>query len=317
VTAARFARKDLLGLAGLEAAELTDLLDRADRLWDAASGPSRLAQVPPGVSSLSAANLFLEPSTRTRCSFELAEQRLGIEHLSIDGERLSLEKGETVIDTGRVLAAMGVNVVVLRHAETGAPSILAEALPQVHVVNAGDGTNEHPTQALLDLLTLRRHWGSLEGRRVVMVGDVSHSRVVRSNYYGLVALGAKVTLCGPPHLLPHDGAFPAAQVTDDLDAALSGADAVMALRIQRERFTLGEELPDPSAYRRRYGLTVDRVADLPDEVVVLHPGPMNRGTEIDGEVADSLRALVLRQVTAGVAVRMAVLCALAEGRAQA
>jgi aspartate carbamoyltransferase catalytic subunit len=309
-----FARKDLLGLAGLTAEEITDLLDRADRLWDAATGPDRLAPLPAATTRLSVANLFLEPSTRTRCSFELAEQRLGVEHLSIDGERLSLEKGETIVDTGRVLAAMGVNVLVVRHAESGAPAILAESLPGVHVVNAGDGTNEHPTQALLDLLTLRRHWGSLEGRRIVMVGDVSHSRVVRSNYFGLTALGAEVTLCGPSHLLPGKGTFPTARLVDDLDEAIPGADAVMALRIQRERFTLGEEIPDPQAYRRRYGLTVERAARLPEEVVVLHPGPMNRGTEIDGEVADGLRALVLRQVTAGVAVRMAVLCAIAEAR---
>ena len=309
-----FARKDLLGLSGLSAGELTDLLDRADRLWDAAAGPGRLASPPPGVGRLSVANLFLEPSTRTRCSFELAEQRLGVEHLSIDGERLSLEKGETLVDTGRVLAAMGVNVIVLRHPETGAPAVLAEALPHVHAVNAGDGANEHPTQALLDLLTLRRHWGEIAGRRVLMVGDVSHSRVVRSNYFGLTALGASVTLCGPPHLLPGSDVYPDATITDDLDAALPEADAVMALRIQRERFSLGEAIPDPSAYRARYGITSERVARLPDGVVILHPGPMNRDTEIDGAVADSLRALVLRQVTAGVAVRMAVLAAIAEAR---
>jgi len=310
-----FARKDLLGLAGLTAGELTDLLDRADALWDAARGPGRLAQRPPGVDRLSVANLFLEPSTRTRCSFELAEQRLGVEHLTIDGERLSLEKGETLVDTARVLEAMGVNAVVLRHQENDAPTVLADAMPRLHVVNAGDGANEHPTQGLLDLLTMRRHWGAIEGKRVLMVGDVSHSRVVRSNYWGLTTLGASVTLCGPPHLLPDDGTFPGAELTDDLDAALPKADAVMALRIQRERFSIGESIPDPSSYRARFGITVERAAALPDSVVIMHPGPMNRGTEIDGEVADSLRALVLRQVTAGVAVRMAVLAAIAEARA--
>ncbi len=309
-----FTRKDLLGLAGLSAGELTDLLDRADQLWEAAQGPGRLASRPPGLERLSVANLFLEPSTRTRCSFELAEQRLGVEHLTIDGERLSLEKGETLVDTARVLVAMGVNTIVLRHQETNAPAVLAEAIPRLHVVNAGDGANEHPTQALLDLLTLRRHWGEIAGKRVLMVGDVSHSRVVRSNYWGLTALGAAVTLCGPSHLLPDEGTYPDATVTDDLDAALPDADAVMALRIQRERFSVGEELPDPSSYRARFGVTVERAAALPDSVVILHPGPMNRGTEIDGEVADGLRALVLRQVTAGVAVRMAVLAAIAEAR---
>ncbi|CAN5324903.1 aspartate carbamoyltransferase catalytic subunit [soil metagenome] len=305
-----FARKDLLGLAGLEAAEITDLLDRAESHWGEAGSPGG-SHPPARAAGLSAANLFLEPSTRTRCSFELAEARLGMERLSIEGQLLSLEKGETIVDTGRVLAAMGINVLVVRHPEDGVPALLADELPGVHVINAGDGANEHPTQGLLDLLTLRRLWGEITGRRVVMVGDVSHSRVVRSNYHGLTALGARVTLCGPAHLLPAPGAYPEARVTDDLDAAIVDADGVMALRIQRERFSTGEALPDSEFYRRRYGLTVERVARLAEGVAVLHPGPINRGVEIDGEVADGLRSLVLRQVTAGVAVRMGVLSAMA------
>ena len=307
-----FQRRSLLGLAGLTSGEVTDLLDRAEELWDAAGRPAGGGRAPGPLRDLSAANLFLEPSTRTRCSFELAESRLGIERVTIEGQRLSLEKGETLVDTARVLAAMGVNVIVLRHPEGGAPALLDKSLSGLHVINAGDGANEHPTQALLDLLTMRRFWGGLEGRRVVIVGDVFHSRVARSNYHGLIALGANVTLCGPGSLLPSEGEYPAAQMTDDLDAALAQADAVMALRIQRERFTLTEEMPDPMSYRRRFGVTVERVARLPDHVPILHPGPMNRGIEIDDEVADGPRALVLRQVTAGVAVRMAVLAALAE-----
>jgi aspartate carbamoyltransferase catalytic subunit len=306
-----YGRKDLLGLAGLDADELRDLLDRADRLWEWAARPGGPAERPSDLEALCVANLFLEPSTRTRCSFELAEQRLGLEHISIEGQRLSLEKGETLVDTGRVLEAMGVNVIVLRHPQDNAPAVLADSLPTIHVINAGDGANEHPTQGLLDLLTLRRFWGEIAGHRVVMVGDVRHSRVVRSNYHGLTTLGAAVTLCGPTHLLPGPDQYAEAEVTDDLDEALPGADAVMALRIQTERFKVGEELPDPDAYRNRYGLTVDRVARLPEGVPVLHPGPMNRGTEIDGEVADGIRALVLAQVTAGVAVRMGVFTALA------
>ncbi|MDX1661612.1 MAG: aspartate carbamoyltransferase catalytic subunit [Gemmatimonadota bacterium] len=309
-----FRRKDLLGLEGLEESELTDLLDRAVRYLEAASSPGGWGALDP-VEGLSVANLFLEPSTRTRCSFELAEARLGIEKISIDGERLSLEKGETVTDTGHVLHAMGVNVIVIRHPEGGAPGVLAAELPDVHVVNAGDGANEHPTQGLLDLFTLRRFWGGdLAGKRVVMVGDVAHSRVVRSDYFGLTALGADVTLCGPKHLLPDPDDFPEAEITDDLDDALEDVDAVMALRIQRERFGMGESVPDPNAYRDRFGLTVERVERLPDEVPILHPGPMNRGVEMDGEVADSLRSLVLQQVTSGVAVRMSVLSALADVR---
>lgn len=309
-----FRRKDLLGLEGLDEAELLDLLDRAVRYLDAASSPGGAGGFDP-VEGLSVVNLFLEPSTRTRCSFELAETRLGIEKISIDGERLSLEKGETLADTGHVLHAMGVNVIVVRHPEGGAPAVLAAELPDVHVVNAGDGSHEHPTQGLLDLFTLRRFWdGELTGKRVVMVGDVAHSRVVRSDYHGLRALGASVTLCGPEHLLPDPDTFPDARLTDELDEILEEVDAVMALRIQRERFGMGESVPDPGAYRKRFGLTVDRVERLPDDVPILHPGPINRGVEMDGEVADSLRSLVLQQVTSGVAVRMSVLSALADAR---
>ncbi|MDX1622853.1 MAG: aspartate carbamoyltransferase catalytic subunit [Gemmatimonadota bacterium] len=307
-----FRRKDLLGLAGLDAGELADLLDRAEGFFPAASNPGGRADA--AIDTLSVANLFLEPSTRTRCSFELAEARLGVEHISVEPGKSSLEKGETIADTGRVLNAMGVNVLVLRHPESGAPGVVAEELDDVHVVNAGDGQNEHPTQGLLDLLTLRRFWGGVDGRHVLMVGDVRHSRVVRSNYHGLVTLGARVTLCGPPRLLPEAETYPEAELTDDLDGALEGADAVMALRIQRERFGVGEDLPDPAAYHRAYGLTIERAGRLREEVPILHPGPMNRGVEIDGEVADGLHAVVLRQVTAGVAVRMAVLSALAEAR---
>ena len=302
-----FRRKDLLGLEGLSEKEITGLLDRADALWDAAGSPGGGAMRPPPVAGLTAVNLFLEPSTRTRCSFELAEARLGIERITIEGVRLSLEKGETLADTGRVLAAMGVNVVVLRHPEGGAPAGLAAILPGAHVVNAGDGTHEHPTQALLDLLVLRRRWGSLAGRRILIVGDIRHSRVARSNLHGLTALGAEVTLCGPASLLPDAPPVPRARVTDDLDGALAEADAVLALRIQRERFGTHEDLPDGQAYRRRYGLTAERVARLPEDVPLLHPGPVNRGVEMDDAVIDGRRSLIFAQVTAGVAVRMAVL----------
>jgi aspartate carbamoyltransferase catalytic subunit len=261
---------------------------------------------------LSAVNLILEPSTRTRCSFEIAEQRLGIEHFSIGDERLSLIKGETLADTGRTLRAMGVNVFVVRHPEVGAPTRLAEDLPGSHVVNAGDGTGEHPTQGLLDLLVLRRRWGSLVGRQVVIVGDVLHSRVARSCVHGLAALGATTVFCGPRHLLPEAGGWPGSTVAEDLDDALAAADAVMALRIQRERFSAGEALPDRAAYRQRFGLTAERAGRLPEETLILHPGPFNRDVEVDGEVIDGGRTEVWTQVRAGVAVRMATLTALAE-----
>ena len=300
-------------MAELSAAEIIDLLDGAEKLWHASGSPS--ADIDP-IRGLSAANLVLEPSTRTRCSFELAEARLGIERVSLtESDALSLVKGETLMDTVRTLAAMGVNVFVVRHPEAGTPARVAAGVPRIHVINAGDGTGEHPTQGLLDLLVLRRRWGDLVGRRVLIVGDIAHSRVARSAYHGLTALGAGVVLCGPRRWLPGPEEYPRATLAQDLDEALEGCDAVMALRIQNERLGVEEVPPDRGEYRRRFGLTTERVGRLPREVPVLHPGPLNRGVEIDGEVADGPRSLVWPQVRAGVAVRMAVLQALAELRA--
>ena len=266
----------------------------------------------PRLSWASAANLILEPSTRTRCSFEIAESRLGMERVTLTvAEGLSLVKGETLEDTARTLAAMGVNTFVVRHPVEGAPHRVADALPGVHVVNAGDGTGEHPTQGLLDLLVLWRRWGELAGRVVLIVGDVVHSRVARSNVHGLGALGAEVVLCGPRHLLPPADRAPGISWTEDLDRALGECDAVMALRIQRERFSDAERALDPAAYREAYGLTEERVARLRPDVPILHPGPFNREVEIDSAVVDGVRSLIWPQVRAGVAVRMAVLEALA------
>lgn len=307
-----FRRAHLLGLAGLTADEILDLLDRAEGFWEAAGTPGWRERRSPAARALSVANLILEPSTRTRCSFELAEQRLGIEHFSLGDERLSIAKGETLADTARTLRAMGVNTFVLRHPETGAPGWLAEVLPGAHVVNAGDGTGEHPTQGLLDLLVLRRRWSSFAGRRVAIVGDVVHSRVARSAVHGLSALGATAVLCGPRHLLPESASWHGAELAEDFDEVLASADAVMALRIQRERFAAGEPLPDPAAYRERFGLTTERVRILPDEVPILHPGPFQRDIEMDGAVIDAGRTEVWTQVRAGVAVRMATLVAIAE-----
>jgi len=266
-------------------------------------------------AALSVANLILEPSTRTRCSFELAEQRLKIERVTVS-EGSSLAKGETLFDTARTLAAMGVNTFVLRHPKVGAPERLAAAMPNAHVVNAGDGTGEHPTQALLDLLTLRRYWGSVEGRTVLIVGDIVHSRVARSNYHGLIALEGSVVFCGPESFLPSPEEFPEATLSSDLDAALEHCDAVMALRIQSERLAESEACPDVATFRKKYGMTVDRLERLGSDVPVLHPGPFNRDVEIDGAVADSDRALIWPQVTAGVAIRMGLLARLAEVRGE-
>jgi aspartate carbamoyltransferase catalytic subunit len=265
------------------------------------------------IRRLSVVNLILEPSTRTRCAFEIAEERLGVEHVSLRwGEALSLAKGETLLDTARTLASMGVNVLVIRHPEAGIPGQIASMMPDLHVVNAGDGNGEHPTQGLIDLLTLRRRWGSLKGSRVLIVGDIAHSRVARSNYYGLSALAAEVVLCGPASLLPHADQVPLATLSSDLDSELSRCDAVMALRIQHERLAATETVPDLDTYRELYGLTSDRMMRVRADVPVLHPGPLNRGVEIDGAVADGERSLIWQQVRAGVAVRMAVLEAMAQ-----
>lgn len=299
-------------MAGLGAEEIDFLLDQAELHWQSSRSPGLNPRSAP---LLSVANLILEPSTRTRCSFEIAEKRLGVEHISLQsGEALSLEKGETLLDTARTIAAMGVNMLVIRHPEVGAPAAVAEAMPGVHVVNAGDGIGEHPTQGLIDLLTLRRRWGSLEGRRILIVGDIAHSRVARSDYHGLMTLGAEVVLCGPDSLLPDPGEFAHAVLTSDLDAALPGCDAIMALRIQRERLSTVTAAPAPEAYRRSFGITSRRLRDLDPDIPVLHPGPFNRGVEIDGDVADGERSMIWEQVRTGVAVRMAVLEVLARFR---
>lgn len=232
-------------------------------------------------------------------------------------EGSSLIKGETLVDTARTLVAMGVNTFVLRHREAGVPRDLAARMGDAHVVNAGDGVGEHPTQGLLDLLTLRRAWGAFAGRKLVIVGDIVRSRVARSNYHGLTKLGGRVVLCGPPEYLPDPAAFPEAVVSDDLDAVIDEGHAVMALRIQNERFAEGDSKLGVDEYRVRYGITAERAARLRDDVPILHPGPFNRGIEIDGPVADGDRALIWEQVTAGVAIRIGILEALAEQRAEA
>jgi aspartate carbamoyltransferase catalytic subunit len=245
-------------------------------------------------------NCFYENSTRTAMSFAQAAARLGAQAITLSVEHSSVKKGETLADTARTLGAMGPDVLVLRHRENGAAAEVAK-LAGCPVVNAGDGTNEHPTQALLDALTLIQHFGSLRGRTVAILGDIRHSRVAHSNAMLLQRLGAEVRLAGPPALMP------AGSAALSIDEAIAGADAVMTLRVQRER--LDEDLGDlPGEYLRRYGLTLERLALARRDAVVLHPGPMNRGVEIADEVADLPgRSLILRQVANGVAMRMAVL----------
>ena len=303
-------RFDLLGLDGMPADELGTLLDEADGFVTAAERGESSAIL----AGRLVANLFFEDSTRTRCSFTVAATRLGATSIDLTGSGSSLSKGETLLDTALNIEAMGVDALVVRSGRSGTPHLIARSVG-CPVINAGDGRHEHPTQALLDILTLRRRWGRLAGRTVVIVGDIANSRVARSNVHGLTTLGANVLLVGPPTLVPQSFTRIAAgpgtvTVSNDLDDALPRADAVMMLRIQLERHDDGGtgSSSNTSDYRRLYGLTVDRAAALKAEVPVMHPGPMNRGVEIDSEVADDpARSVIMQQVTNGVAVRMAVL----------
>ena len=299
----------LLTLDGLPRALLESLLDRAQQWQDAAQGGTGLRHV---LAGRAVCTLFFEPSTRTRSSFQLAAQRLGADVLNFDASTSSTSKGETALDTLRNLEAMGVHGFVVRHREDGAVAALADAAaPGTALVNAGDGRSAHPTQGLLDMLTLRQAKGSdFSNLRVLVVGDVRHSRVARSDLHALRTLGAgEIRVCGPASLLPDDATLDGCVVGDDLDAALDGVDAVMMLRLQRERMVDGlvASLED---YRRDYGLTEARLRLAAPGAVVLHPGPMNRGVEIDDAVADGPQSQVLRQAANGVAVRMAVLEAL-------
>jgi aspartate carbamoyltransferase catalytic subunit len=257
------------------------------------------------------ANLFFEPSTRTRSSFEIAEKRLMADSLNFTATSSSASKGETLLDTARNLEAMAPDLIVIRHAAAGVPHMLAQRLKS-SIVNAGDGAHEHPTQALLDALTIRERKGTLEGLRVAIVGDIAHSRVVRSNVHLLRAMGASVTLCGPPTLMPVNVEVLGTNVTHRIEEALDGADVVMMLRIQMERQNR-KTFPTAREYFNLFGLTEERVRLARKDVIILHPGPLNRGVEIAPEVADGPYSVILEQVANGVAVRMAVLYLLVGG----
>ncbi len=257
-------------------------------------------------------NLFFEASTRTRISFEFAEKRLSADTVNVASAGSSVSKGETLVDTARNLEAMKIDMVVIRHGASGAAQFLAERI-ESNVINAGDGTNEHPTQGLLDILTLRNHLGDLTGRRICIVGDVLHSRVARSNIWGLTKLGAEVAVCGPRSLLPNAIGEMGVTVFDRIEEAVEWADAFNVLRLQLERMQAGY-IPSLREYNRVYGVTRARLDKAPRDILILHPGPMNRGVEIDSDVADGPHSVILDQVTNGVAVRMAVLYLLAGGK---
>jgi len=304
-------KRHLLEAADLDRDDATLVLDTAAQIDQALAG--REVKKLPTLRGRTVVNLFYEDSTRTRISFELAAKRLSADVINFSAKGSSVSKGESLKDTALTLEAMGSDAVVIRHGSSGAPHRLAGWV-RGSVVNAGDGTHEHPTQALLDAYTIRRRLGRLDGVRVTIVGDVLHSRVARSNVGLLHTLGAEVTLVAPPTLLPLGvGSWPA-EVGYDLDAALPKSDVVMMLRVQAERMN-ASFFPSAREYSRRYGLDADRMAALPEEAIVMHPGPMNRGMEIAADVADSVRSTIVEQVANGVSTRMAVLYLLLGGHA--
>jgi len=308
----KLASSHLLGIEPLDPGEITLILDTAEGFSDIAS---REIKKVPTLRGKTVVNFFVEPSTRTRSSFELAEKRLSADSLNFSTSTSSLVKGETLLDTLRNLEAMSPDFIVLRHSEAGAPHFLARH-GTTSIVNAGDGAHEHPTQALLDAFTIRRKKGRLAGLKVAIVGDILHSRVARSNVHLLVKMGATVVLCGPPTLLPRGLERLGASVTHRMDEAVEGADVVMMLRIQRERMQ-GGFFPTLREYATFYGLNADRLKRAAADAIVMHPGPINRGVEIMGDVADGAASVILDQVRSGVAVRMAVLYLLAGGDREA
>ena len=310
-TELEWTRKDLLGIAELEATEIRALLDTAESFLEVAERPIKKV---PTLRGKTVINLFFEPSTRTRSSFELAEKRLSADSLNFSGSGSALSKGESLLDTARNLEAMAPDLIVIRHQHPGVPHFLAKQLDS-GVINAGDGAHEHPTQALLDAFTIRRHKGRIENLRVAIVGDIEHSRVVRSNIHLLTKLGAQVVVGGPRTMMPSHIEDLGVEVAHDLDTAIADADVVMMLRIQLERHNRFL-MPSAQEYFRLFGLTQERLRRARPDAIVMHPGPMNRGVEIASDVADGSHSVVLEQVANGVAVRMAVLYLTMTGKDQ-
>jgi aspartate carbamoyltransferase catalytic subunit len=302
-------KKDLLGLEYLSKEEIELILYTAQGFKEVTT---RQIKKVPALRGKTVMNLFYEPSTRTRTSFEIAAKRLSADVVNIAVEASSVKKGETLIDTGRNMEALKIDIIVVRHNCSGAPNILARSVG-ASVVNAGDGWHEHPTQALLDMFTLKSKLGRIEGLNVSIIGDIAHSRVARSNIWGLTKLGAKVTVCAPKMLVPEGIEKMGARVTDKLDEALEGADAINVLRMQFERDG-ALAFPSKLEYFKQYGITSERLKKYKKEIVVMHPGPINRGVEMSSDVADGPNSVILEQVTNGIAVRMAVLYLVAHAK---
>ena len=298
----------LLGLYDVSKSDIELILDTADSFCEVLQREIKLV---PTLRGKTIVNLFYESSTRTRISFELAEKRLSGSPISFSSSGSSVSKGETLKDTIRNIAAMKIDMVVVRHSAAGVPLFLTKCTDAI-IVNAGDGFHEHPTQALLDMVSIRRHFGKLEGLKVAIVGDILHSRVARSNAWGMKTMGMDVTLCGPQTLMPLHTKSLGVRITDNMEEAMDGADVVMLLRMQFERQQVGL-FPSIREYRENYGLDLEKLLTLPEHTVIMHPGPINRGIELASNVADSGRSIILDQVTNGVAVRMAVLYLLGGG----
>ena len=294
--------KDLLSMRDLEREEIEMILSTAATMRPLLDSPTKKTAHLTGKSIVT---LFYENSTRTRMSFELASKYMSAAAANISASASSVAKGETLIDTGRTLDQMGTDVIIIRHPMSGAPHLLAQHV-NAAVINAGDGVNEHPTQALLDMYTMQRHKGKLDGLKVAIVGDVSHSRVARSNLFGLHTMGAEVTLCAPPTLMPVQIGELGVRVCTRVEEALEGADVVMGLRIQKERQQAGN-FPSLREYASFFGINDERLKYAKPDALIMHPGPMNRGVEITSDVADSDRSVINEQVASGVAVRMALL----------
>jgi aspartate carbamoyltransferase catalytic subunit len=295
-------KKDLLSIGDLSAEEIYRILDAAEAMREIGQRPIKKV---PTLRGKTVVNLFYEPSTRTRTSFEIAEKRLSADTLNIAIATSSVLKGETLADTAMNIEAMAPDVIVLRHASSGAGHLLSRICTS-RIINAGDGTHEHPTQALLDAFTIREHKQRIDGLKIVIVGDLLHSRVLRSNVLLLTKLGADVWICGPSTLLPPGIARLGVRVSTSIDEAVAGADVIMMLRIQQERMH-GAFFPSLREYFNTFGMTAERVARARPDAIIMHPGPMNRGVEIASDVADGPRSVILEQVANGVAVRMAVL----------
>ncbi len=295
-------KKDLIGLEDLSKEEIQLLITTAESFKDVST---RAIKKVPALRGKTVVNLFYEPSTRTRVSFELAAKRLSADVINIMTESSSVKKGETLIDTGTNIQALKTDIIVMRHNCSGAAAVLARNL-EISVVNAGDGWHEHPTQALLDMLTLKERLGRIEGLNITIVGDIAHSRVARSNIWGLTKLGANVTVCAPKMLIPEGINDLGVRVSHDIDEALHDADAVNVLRMQFERDERSA-FPSHIEYFRNFGITKERLNKTKKDIIVMHPGPLNRGVEISSEVADGENSVILEQVTNGIAARMAVL----------